>query len=593
MNEALHEELVGKTEEIRGLVAKMSTYHLVMNVAIRLLFQRDRENAEPKLSSPVRQCQFLMGLMLSQDEPNESAEHTKDDWLRICTLLEDTFRLYGVMYFESWEAEYGTSLPSHDATEVAMPAFLHYFCTGLLATTRQLADRIRRELLPLDAEIAKHLGMKASIALEITEWIGIFLQGKLDSYQDALGRAMDEHEKFVHQAKTRGWTLEKMRTEAKGAAVEAAFFLMSRLQDDMLLLRKEDLQGQFANEDIECFWNRFTTRRGREPTIQYMTDPNPCVEKPLILVEPCTGICPGMNFLYAAIEAQSVRALDDGGSRESFLRLRDKALEESVAQLFMEFLGSSAGVYRTVFDTADLQHEHDIVITFDRILLIIECKASPPVEPFRDPERALTRIRRAFCGDRGIQKAFDQANRLRRLTLSSSPVLLYDSKRQQVCELNSQNFDAIHCICVTRDDFGPLAIDLKLLLKKDASDPYPWAVNVLDLDAILEALKVYRKGPPDFFRFLDERTNVHGRVICSDELEIAGFFLRHGTLLKLPHGPNEIAQLVPHYADVFDEICEARLAGRPAILPARQDEPVILDTWKEIRKMLIDDKASE
>lgn len=28
-------------------------------------------------------------------------------------------------------------------------------------------------------------------------------------------------------------------------------------------------------------------------------------------------------------------------------------------------------------------------------------------------------------------------------------------------------------ICVTRDDFGPLTVNLSLLLEKDEDDPYP------------------------------------------------------------------------------------------------------------------------
>jgi hypothetical protein len=38
----------------------------------------------------------------------------------------------------------------------------------------------------------------------------------------------------------------------------------------------------------------------------------------------------------------------------------------------------------------------------------------------------------------------------------------------------------LRCACVTRDDFGPLATNLKLLLEKADGNAFPWGTNILD-----------------------------------------------------------------------------------------------------------------
>lgn len=47
-----------------------------------------------------------------------------------------------------------------------------------------------------------------------------------------------------------------------------------------------------------------------------------------------------------------------------------------------------------------------------RTVIVVEAKASPPVEPFRDPDRAFVRVRHAFRSDRGIEHAFEQGRRI-------------------------------------------------------------------------------------------------------------------------------------------------------------------------------------
>ena len=64
-------------------------------------------------------------------------------------------------------------------------------------------------------------------------------------------------------------------------------------------------------------------------------------------------------------------------------------------------------------------------------------------------------------------------------------VHLFNDAGQELGHRAKSRFVA--CACVTRDDFGPLATNLTLLLKKEPRDSYPWAVNIMDLSTLAEA----------------------------------------------------------------------------------------------------------
>jgi hypothetical protein len=69
-----------------------------------------------------------------------------------------------------------------------MPAFLHYFNQGLLASTDQVDQRTQRYLSPFDAQLLAELGLSASRTVEICRWITAKLQSSIDALTEAAGR---------------------------------------------------------------------------------------------------------------------------------------------------------------------------------------------------------------------------------------------------------------------------------------------------------------------------------------------------------------------------------------------------------------------
>lgn len=195
------------------------------------------------------------------------------------------------------------------------------------------------------------------------------------------------------------------------------------------------------------------------------------------------------------------------------------------------------------------------------MLFVFEAKASPVREPFRDPIRAHERIRGDFRET--IQKAYEQANRVRTRLLNSENVDLYSSTGEHLTTLLASEIDRIYCVCVTSDNFGPVATNLPLL-QKPSTEEFPWAVSYLDLETILNGFTFRGWGPDQLCNFLDQRLKLYGRLVASDELEPAGIYLKEGSLERLLSLDVDQVVLGPDTSQVFDEIWKEKNGGAKA-----------------------------
>jgi len=219
------------------------------------------------------------------------------------------------------------------------------------------------------------------------------------------------------------------------------------------------------------------------------------------------------------------------------------------------------------------------------LCLIIEAKAAPPVEPFRDPDKAFVRLRDAFRADKGIQKAYEQGNRIVRKLKAGNEVPLYDARGGEVGRLSPDQSKLPVGICVTRDNFGALATNLALLLEKDVSDSYPWVVDIIDLANLAEAWSYFKWGPTESRKYLEQRILLHGKVFSDDELDYAGYFMRHGSFDSAIKTRADLLQLNPDYSSIFDELYIHLHQGGPPVT-LTQTEPVLMD----LKRSLVSEK---
>ena len=537
MNDPFHAHLVILIEELKSLIKKTSTDDIIkFSYITSQMIKNNTGGFKYQFTSPEQKLNYLLGLVLSTSEPKTPIDHGIKEFETTAGLLNNIFRAYVFMFLPNVDE----SLSSEEQTrkkktgEVVMHAYLKYFTEGLLANYEQVRDRVRRYLSPFDEQLKASLGISATDALIIADYL---LQKKYST------------------------------TKLNG------------------------LRRAFGDELAEAYWNCFTIKRGdHQSSFTYLDDENDFNNKPFIEIDTNTAVLPLLgNCLYTSILYCMEGSLKHN---DKYLRFRGKSLESEVEESFRKLFKDAASYYTGVYETDDNHNEHDLIILWESTLLVIEIKAKPPREPFRDQERAYIRIKRAFKGDSGIQKAYEQADRIRKRLSSAEKIALYDKKGDMVVSLNSDDIENVYCICVTRDDYGSLAADLSLLLEKAESDPYPWAVNVFDLENIIDAWDYFNWGPERLCEYLSDRSQLHGKITPGDELEVVGSFIRHGSLKSLLETPaNANILLDPTYSDVFDEIYWAKRGKGPPVVYA-PTEPNIGDIKEEFSKFMSERKES-
>jgi hypothetical protein len=566
--------------ELRSLLSQHST-RSVAGWCFGPIVAAQQESSDRKLLSPDRQISFLLSLVVSTPEPDIPAGLSEEDWRRAVVLLNNVYSAYLDLYLPK-DSEQVSNLTDEwrHQREVSMSAFLHYFNSGLVASIEQLTERIEAYVGPFDSDLRQLIGLSSKQATEIARYLTTRLQDDLDGVSEMVRSGESERQAMIDHIENYDPGSEDIPiAEWSKPWEEKAQWIFSSVER-LGIVRFRELERKFPTV-ARAYWEQFTIGRGDGPGIQYPTEGSVIDTRPLIRLDDNTAFCHAANGLFSSILLAAEDALARGELKARFLRARDKALEREVAKHARALLGQGATIWEHVYETPDGHFEHDVVAVDGNLCLIFEAKASARNEPLRDPAKAYVRLRDAFRSGTGIQKAYEQGSRIVKRLKAGEFVTLYDSKGREVGQLRPDISDFAACVCVTRDDFGPLATNLALLLDKHQGDDYPWAVSSIDLSTLAEAWGYFNWGSRELRNYLKQRLHLHGRVYSAYELDYAGAFIVHG---RMPNPPREgmIMQLEVGYSDVFDDIYRAIYYGAPAVRIAPK-RPVLTDLRLSLR----------
>ena len=544
----LQETIRENIERIKSVVQDCSTESVVGYS----MAKHQRGFPELELSSPAKQIRLLLGIMLETGEPADSREFTEREWKQILAPIERLGHAYMELYLPTDEADAAQSRHWSNTRQVAMTAFLDYHQKGLMASAEQVSDRIRSYLAPFDDRLSAVLGLSASEALQIT----LFISNQLQEQLDQLGQ-------HASNLNTPNEYSDELARAVRRLGKISLIDLVERYEDTG-----------------KAFWELFSIRRGEGPTVRYPTEQSIVELRPLIHMTGDIAILFNINILFSAVLLVGEAALAGDKIRENFFRHRDKTLENQTTRAFQRILGDQVEIYMNVFETPDNQYEHDLVVVSQDIVLFVESKASPPTEPFRDPDKAFVRLQRSFRSETGIQKGYDQSLCPLKI-LRERELRLFDKKGTEILSLPPSISNRVFCVCVTRDSFGPLATFLSFLLEKGVDDPYPWVVNIFDLEQIAEAWEYYKWDGRQVKSFLLQRILLHENAFADDELDYVGAYIKHCGLRHLVRSDYDLIQLDPRYALSFDDIYLHIHHGQPRVT-INPSHPVATDVRESL-----------
>lgn len=539
---------------LRGYLATLSTESLCRYMQ-RLSTIQDGAlvMSQLGLQSPYRETSYAVALAATTPEPTEPAAL---DEKRLALLLEAVHNRYGKRYFQINAAE------KRETMQVALGGFAKRFFAGPFLNVPQVRARVRDYLYPFDDTLAEETGFSATGAMSVVEAIALRLQANLDKLNRMFAFATSPILSPAGQA----------REQRKA---DAAF------ESDIREVVIADLEAELGFDLVRRFLNTFGLRRGEIEGFFWFDDqPQPFEERPVVILHGRSICIPIVNQLFLAVWAWGVRSLMSSERRERFLQHRGKQLErDAVAALAR--LVPDAMIYAPVYESPGTD-EHDALALLGDTAIIVEAKGGKPPRALRDVEMALKFIERQFSSEMGIQKGYDQGNTLaRRLVNATEPIVLYDEDKNPAVTILPKEVRNAYVVIVTLDEFGMLATDLTTLLKKAEEDPYPWAVNIYDLELFADVFVEKRKwDSKTFIRWLDERREAmrQHRFATDDELEIAGVFVTHGSLNAFPQ--DAVVLGLRRYSNVFEDFSHEKLGDLPVEL--REPEPADLESMREI-----------
>ena len=529
--------------------------------AMRMILELEYRTVSPlyqHLQSPMRQTLYLMDVYYSISDREELVEMDAERWNRIALLLDEIEMTY---FINIGFPNNGDLFHDHrdEQVGVALATFMGYFGNALMSYEEQTHDRIIRYLKPYDSYIQSHYGFTVDEALLFILHVRQLNNDKLNdtirSFTDPYSYYMshpEEWSKLTQRFIDRGVTDPhdwRHQPELSGmfdvfTTNPGKIHIHSR---DALL--DVDIDGDVLQRLLAFFSYDKQSIQGK--TVYY-AGKHHSESHPLIRLDD-RYLCPINKFLlegmFYRIDDELMRDQELG---QKYKQDKDKAFEKKVEELFRCFFPPKTKIFTNY--SVDGIAENDLLVVIGDTCIVVEIKNCGFREPFRDPIKSFPRIKKDYS--KAIQLGYEQCKRVEDVLLSGNDVDILDASNMKKVQyhLKSKNIRAVWSVVVTDFKYGIIQTDLASLLDKDEDSLYPWSVCVDDIEAFFLLMRKMLKGIAShrFVEFLEYRERLHGHVLCSDELEICGWYLNDREQFKECADMESIINTTSDMGTIFD-----------------------------------------
>lgn len=487
--------------------------------------QREKNPFLKKLMSPMRQL-FFLGLLNSQKTSSANKlQFTEEEWDEMSTLLHEIEMEY--FFLLGFPKKGQETEEEIQKIKVTMPTFMNYFFNGPLSYQEQEIEKIENIFSDFDTYIEKNYN------LTISDFINFY-----DLMNDEINKSLNKALKFANPEIWQEFTktcVEKGLLDPKdwiNEAPEEIHSLANFIKNPGSFLRlsfdKLDY-SLLSKEKCLKIVDLFTFIKKPNNAITFYTEKNPLMDYPILRINEKEFLPfylkQYLNALYNFLFDNCTKI-----NKEKCLKSRDTFIENKVFELFSVFFGKEGFVYKN-YMINDISNEQDILILYKGYALIIEVKAGSYRAPMRDPIKAFDKLKSDF--KKIIQNAYDQTLRVKNAFYHNEFIKIKNEKKQILYNCKTKKYiDNLYSIIITLDRFGHIQTNLIEMLEIDDNDDFPWSVNIDDLEAFLLTLSKRKNRIQSFLTFLKYRENYHEHLICSDELELCGLFLKNEKIFK-------------------------------------------------------------
>lgn len=514
---------------------------------MRHIDKRNDSEAFKYLMSPMKQFAYLIDLYFSVEVGGIREGISKEDWMQITLLLREIEMTYfGDIGFINEDTEDGIDFKK---VSVSLQSFLEYFGNAQLSYEEQTLERFEKNCGHFEIQVQRIFGFSISEAIIFSTHLRNLTNQKFTDY-NYYNLNQEEWTKLTSTFIARGvsnpkdwWNEPELAMVKEYITKPGCVFIHTKKE-----LKNNNIDSSVVEKIIDFLTYSEDTKKG---TTVYYADKNQYFETPLIALNPGSYLCSHYKLViesfYNRINFGLVKAVG-----EKYKQFKNQMLEKKVIELFQKLFGKDVQIFNSYyFDKA--HSEQDILIRFKKFYLIIEVKDSLFRAPMRDPIKAFEKIKSDF--KKSIQYGYDQCKRVEDEIEKGIPFKILDHKTNKILhEIIPSRIEYYFSIIVTQFKYGGIQTNLDNLLIKEEEALYPWSVCVDDLEAFILLLKKIKKGAAayQFIEYLKYREPYHDHLVCSDELELCGYFM-NDKMNFVRHASMDLSFATFHgMADIFD-----------------------------------------
>jgi hypothetical protein len=255
--------MLSDVAELRTVLARAPAVAAVSRV-FAMLQNVDRAH-EQGLTSPQRQLQYILGLMLTTPEPSSPRDLPDDKWQLALDLSERIFGAYGLMYWPSVkELAAARTDEWRIPRQVVMPIFLHFLGRGSSTTCEQLIHRIECTTTHFDQELHDRIGITATNLLTVIKWIGEEVQRGFDDCSEFLRAVERLRDRHIAE----NWDNARARREAR---LDPVLMAAHRKNQNRYLLQidRNDIAKIVGGSEAIAFWKLLVSARSPQLEFTY------------------------------------------------------------------------------------------------------------------------------------------------------------------------------------------------------------------------------------------------------------------------------------------------------------------------------------
>lgn len=539
-----------KSEQLKNLVSSYDAKWFLGDMSSLIHSGRDRAFDElGQLSSPMRQLYYLAGLNISTNSKNGiDYVYNPEKWKEIVTLLNEIEIEYQKLLFEFNDDDNFDEWKK--IREVAIPSFLTYFNVGHLNFEEQIINWVVDLFTHFDDYLINEHGLITADFISFYENLDKLVQTNFQGHSTNNDLLRENWADYTSIESGYDESLPTFFRDSipKEYEIRSKFMIDKGMKDRFY--PKELISDNLTLDKVNKILEFISVKRDEKDFTYYteVNPGNPLYDYPIFDIE--NGMYQIFDVKQAIHSISNLLEQDvtkDNNRKNKYLKLKGNLLEENIINLFQQFFGNDARIIKSYYIN---DCEQDILVIWKEFAFIIEAKGYNLREPFRNPEKAFPRIKDDFKNCIGY--GYEQTSRVEKIILEQKPLEIKNHKNEIIDVIDTKTISECFSIIVNINSFGLVQNDLSYLLGLGEDDIFPWAVTYDDLEIFILTLIAKGKKPKYFIDFLIFREELHGKITCSDELEICGGYLSKQIDSKKIENIEKL-KTHPEFGDIFDQ----------------------------------------